>query len=84
MNAGCLRGVADHKPQAVRDLPVLPDCLDHSPLDAGLGILASLPPHLTLSLKQWDKGATVSAQVNPGSGILTTGEPHKPSGWRLR
>ena len=44
--------------------------------------LASLPPRLTLSLKQRDKGAAVSAQVNPGSGILTMGEPHKPSGCR--
>lgn len=29
--------MADHKPQAVWDLPILPDCLDHSPLEAGLG-----------------------------------------------
>ena len=74
------------------NLPVLPDCLDHSLLDAGLGwagqgrphsSLGSLPPHPTLPLKQRDKGATVSAQVNPGSGILAMGEPHRLLGWRL-
>lgn len=86
--------VADHKPQA-RGEPARPARLS-GPLSvgcyAGLGwagqgrphsSLGSLPPHPTLPLKQRDKGATVSAQVNPGSGILAMGEPHRLLGWRL-